>query len=94
MSNKDDVKANCSNQLAAADGAQAIAGLESAFTAWVATQCERPLGQELSAEDEARFGDEVQAAEKRELDAWCKFQVPPPYSGRMSRRELLILAGC
>ena len=60
------------------DGAQAIAGLESACTAWIATQCERHLGQELSEEDEARFGDEVQAAKKRELDVWCKFRVFSP----------------
>ena len=60
------------------DGAQAIAGLESAFTAWVATECERPLGQDLTAEDEARFLDEVSAAKKRGLDAWRKFQVFPP----------------
>ena len=75
VSNKDVIKAYCSNQLAAVDGTQAIAGLESAFTAWGATQCERPLRQELTAEDEARFADGVLAAKKRELDAWYKFQV-------------------
>ena len=74
VSNKGAIKAYCSNQLAAVDGAQAIAGLESAFTAWVATQCERPLGHGA----EARFLDEIPAAKKRELDARCKFQVFPP----------------
>ena len=78
VSYKDTIEACCPNQLAAADGAQAIAGLESAFTAWVATQCERPLRQDLTAEGEARFLDEVLAEEKRELDAWCEFQVFSP----------------
>ena len=74
LSKKDAIKAYCSDQPSNVDGAQAIAGLESAFTVWVATQCERPLGQELTAEGEARFSDEVLAAEKRDLDARCKFQ--------------------
>ena len=33
VSKKDTIKAYCSNQLSAVDGAQAIAGLESPFTA-------------------------------------------------------------
>ena len=47
VSNKDTIKAYCSNQLSAVDGAQVIAGLESAFSAWVATQCGRPLNKNL-----------------------------------------------
>ena len=78
VSNEDTIKAYCSNQLSAVDGAQAIAGLESAFTAWEATQRERPLRQELTAEGESRFSDEVLAAKKHELGAWCKFQVFSP----------------
>ena len=78
VSNKETIKAYCPNQLSAVDGTQAIAGLEAAFTAWVATHCERPLGQELTVEDETRFSGEVLAAKKREVDAWCKFQVFSP----------------
>ena len=37
VDNKKIIMANCSNHLAAVDGAPAIAGLESALTAWVAT---------------------------------------------------------
>ena len=67
-----------SNQLPFADGAQAIAGIAAAFAAWVASQRERPLGQELTVEDEARFLDEVLATKRRELDAWCEFRVFSP----------------
>ena len=39
--------------------------MEAALAAWVAAQCDRPLGQE--------FVKEVEAAKCRELDAGCKF---------------------
>ena len=78
VSNTDAVKAYCSNQLSGVDAAQAIASLESAFTAWVSTQRERTLRQELTVEDEARLSDEVLVDKQRELDAWCKFQVFSP----------------
>ena len=67
---KDTIKAHCNHHVAAADGAQAIEGMEAALTAWVAAQCERPLGQELSSVDEQRFAKEVEAAKCRELDDW------------------------
>ena len=76
--NKEIIKAHCHHHLAAADGTQAIEGMEAALTAWVAVQCERPLGQELSSVDAQRFAREVEAAKCRELDAWCKFQAFPP----------------
>ena len=40
VENKETIKAQCTHHLAAVDGAQATAGLEPAFTAWAATQCE------------------------------------------------------
>ena len=64
--------------MASVEGNQAIEGVEGALTAWVAAQCERPLGQELSSVDEQRFVKEVEAAKCRGLDAWCKFQVFSP----------------
>ena len=64
--------------MASVGGTQAIEGTEAALTAWVAAQCERPLGQELSSVDELRLAKEVEAAKCRELDAWCKFQVSSP----------------
>ena len=60
------------------DGTPTIEGLEAALTAWAAQVCDRPLGQELSRDDELRFAKEVDAAKNRELGARCKFQVCPP----------------
>ena len=67
------IKAHCTHHLAVVDGAQAIEGMEAALTAWVAAQCERVLDQELSAGDAHRCVNEVDAAKRRELDAWSKF---------------------
>ena len=78
VDNKEIIKANCSHHLAAVDGTQTLAGLESALTAWIAAQCDRPLGQKLPREDENRFAKEVGAAKTREMDAWCKFKVFSP----------------
>ena len=75
VDNKEIIKAHCTRHLAVVDRTQAIEGMEAALTAWVAAQCDRPLGQELSVDDELRFVEEVEAAKGRELDAWCKFQV-------------------
>ena len=72
---KETIKAHCTHYMASADGSPTIEGLEAALTAWEASQCARPLGQELSSADELRFAKEVEAAKGRELDAWCKFQV-------------------
>ena len=51
VDNKEIIKAHCTHHLASLDGTQALAGLESALTAWVAAQRDRPLGQELSSDD-------------------------------------------
>ena len=75
---KEIIKAHCAHHLAAVDGAQTLAGLESALAAWVAAQRERPLGQELPLGDENCFSKEAGAAKNRELDAWCKFKVFSP----------------
>ena len=78
VDNKEVIKAHCTHHSAAVDGTQEIAGLESAITARAAAQCERPLGQGLSAAAANRFSKGVRDAKKRELDAWCKFQVSSP----------------
>ena len=67
------IKAHCTHHLAAVDGEQAIEGMEAALTAWVAAQCDRVLDQELSEGDAHRCVNEVDAAKRRELDAWSKF---------------------
>ena len=69
VTDKDTIRAHCHHHMAAVDGTQAIEGMEAALTAWVAAQCNRPLGQELSSADEQRFVKEVGAAKCRELDA-------------------------
>ena len=76
--NEETLKAHCTHWAAYADGAPTIGGLEAALTALAAKVCERPLVQELSRDEELRFAQEVDAAKKRELDAWCKFQVSSP----------------
>ena len=85
---KEIIKAHCMNHLAAADGAQTIAGLESALTAWVAAQCKRPLGQELSADEVARFSKEVKDAKNRELNDWSKFQVFSPLMWKRVTKDI------
>ena len=72
---KEIVKAHCTHHVAAVDGAQTPAGLESARTAWVAAQCERPSGQEFPSDDVIRFSTDVGAAKNREPGARRKFQV-------------------
>ena len=59
VGNKGLIKAHCTHHLAAIDGTQTLAGLESTLAAWVAAQCDRPLGQELSPDDETRFAKEA-----------------------------------
>ena len=73
VGNKGIIMAHCTHHLAAIDGTQTLAGLESTLAAWVAAQCDRPLGQELSPDDETRF-----AKEAGEWDASCKFNVFSP----------------
>ena len=73
VGNKETIKAHCTHHLAAVDGTRAIVGMEAALTAWVAAQCDRVLDQELSAGDAHCCVNEVDAAKRRELDAWSKF---------------------
>ena len=83
------IKAHCTHHLAVVDGAQAIEGMEDALTAWVAAQCDRPLGQELSAEDAHRFVKEVDAAKRHELEAWGKFEVLLPVLGTKVTKDIV-----
>ena len=78
VDNTETIKAHYTHHMASTDGPQAIEGMEAALTGWVAAQCERPLGREVSSVDELRFAKEVEAAKCRELDDWCKFQVFSP----------------
>ena len=78
VQNKETIKLRHACQLVATTVKPSIEGLEAAFTAWVASQCERPLGHELTADDILGSPHEVALAKKRELDAWCKFRVFSP----------------
>ena len=78
VNNKKTIKANCTHFTASVDGSPTVEGLEAALAAWAAKLCGRPLGHELSPDDESRYAAEVDAAKGRELDAWCKFQVFSP----------------
>ena len=69
VNNEETIKANCDFPLASLIGSPSIEGMEAALTAWVAQICDRPSGQELSADEERRFATEVEAAKTRELDA-------------------------
>ena len=89
VDNKEITKARCAHHLAAVDGAQTIAGLESALAAWVAAQCERPVGQELSAAEANRFSKEVRDAKKRKLDASSKFQVFSPVLWKHVNKDIV-----
>ena len=89
VENKEIIKAHCTPHLAAVDGTQTIAGLESALAAWVAAQCERPLGQELPSDDARRFSKEAGAAKYREPDAWCKFQAFSPVLWRNAAKDIV-----
>ena len=71
------------------DGTPTIEGLEAALTAWAAQVCDRPLGQELSRDDEIQFAKGVRAAKKRELDAWFKFQVSSPVPQKSATRGVV-----
>ena len=78
VDNKEIIKKQCTHHLVAVNGTATPAGMESALTAWVAAQCDHPLGQELSFGDANRFAKQVGAAKHREPDAWCKSKVFSP----------------
>ena len=60
------------NPSAAADG------VDGAISAWVADECNRVLRQELPQEEEEWHVDLANYGEKRELEAWGKFDASSP----------------
>ena len=63
-----------------------VGGLDAALSAWVANECDRVLGQELTAQDERLFAVEVSQAKGVELEAWRSFKVLSPiYSSEASK---------
>ena len=54
---------------------QMIEGNDEAASAWVADECNRVLGQELSAEEELSCKELAHEGKMRELEAWKKFKV-------------------
>ena len=54
---------------------QMVAGCDEAVSAWVADECNRILGQELTAEEELACQELVHEGEMRELEARKKFKV-------------------
>ena len=54
---------------------QMVAGSDEAVSAWVADECNRILGQELTAEEEMACQELVHEGEMRELEARKKFKV-------------------
>ena len=54
---------------------QMVEGSDEAVTAWVADECNRVLGQELSVEEELSCKELAHEGKMRELEAWKKFKV-------------------
>ena len=52
--------------------------VEAAISALVADECNRVLGQELSAEEEAALADVVREAKNKELGEWKSSRVSRP----------------
>ena len=50
-------------------------GVEGAASAWVADDCYRELGRDLSPGEEGQHAELVRAAKITEVDAWRKFDV-------------------
>ena len=52
-----------------------VEGSDEAVNAWVADECDRVLGQDLSTEEELSCKELVREGKTRELEAWKKFKV-------------------
>ena len=52
-----------------------VEGSDEAASAWVADECNRVLGQELTVEEEMACEELVHEGKMRELDAWGKFNL-------------------
>ena len=59
-----------------ANHASTVEGTNAAISAWTAHECNKALGQELSAEEDKSHGKLVRAAKEMELAARGKFKVP------------------
>ena len=60
-----------------------------ALSAWVAEECNRVLGRELTEEEERLHADLLNKAKKRELDTLIQFKVFPPLKTGAQTRELV-----
>ena len=56
----------------------AVEAVEAAFSAWVADECARVLGRELSEEEEALHAPFVREARGKELGEWRPFKGSKP----------------
>ena len=52
-----------------------VDGSENAISAWMAEECNRVLGQELTPDEELQCPEMVQDGKERELNAWKQFNV-------------------
>ena len=57
---------------------QMVEGSDEAANAWVADECNRVVGQELSAEEGLPCKELAHEGRMRELEAWKKFKVFSP----------------
>ena len=66
-----------------------VGGMDAALSAWVAYECDRVLGQELSAQDERLFEVEVSQAKCMELEAWRNFKAFCPIGAADVRKPAI-----
>ena len=72
-----------------ASPSEAVEGVDGAISAWVADECNRVLGQELSQEEDEMRADLAREGKRRELEAWGEFDAFSPLSACKVQKQLV-----
>ena len=65
-----------------------VEGVDGAISAWVADECNRISGQDLTPEEEEVHADSVEAGKLREPEEWEKFDVSPPHEACKVKKQI------
>ena len=73
--------------------ASLLKGVDAAFSAWTAGQCDKSLGQKVLPDEKSGRRNKVRAAKGRELSTWGKFKVFLPAKNGRPQKLRWILDG-
>ena len=66
-----------------------VEGVDGTVSAWVADECNRALGHELSPDEEKQHAELVRHDKEKELDEWRKFDVYEPRKNGSVLRQIV-----